>query len=303
MTTAIQQPALSADIIASIVLKGDISALKPDEKVAYYRSVCERVGLDPATQPFQLLTLQGKQILYASKSATEQLSKVHGVSHEVRDRQTVDSVFIVYVRASLPGGRFTDASGAVNIGGAKGDNLANALMKAETKAKRRATLSLLGLGMMDETEVETVPGAVPIPLPTAEVPKVPVQEHPSGHTDAGVPTGDSYAGKPPSDSVHDAVVSDLGGEHVEDHPAMHPSAADSQAFRAKMKKLAIASEPVALFAKARYGASKPAELTMEQFVELRDKILPGLAKGTILPIDATKWPESLVCDQAGGRAA
>ena len=36
---------------------------------------------------------------------------------------------------------------------------ANVLMKAETKAKRRATLSILGLGMLDETEIETIPAA------------------------------------------------------------------------------------------------------------------------------------------------
>jgi hypothetical protein len=285
MTTAIQQPTLSPDIIASIVLKGDISALKPEEKVAYYRSVCERVGLDPATQPFQLLTLQGKQILYASKSATEQLSKVHGVSHEVRDRQTVDSVFVVYVRASLPGGRFTDASGAVNIGGAKGDVLANALMKAETKAKRRATLSLLGLGMMDETEVETVPGAVPIPLPTAEVPKVP-EPHP----------------------VEAAVEEHLGGEKVDTQPepkkpAGKVSPADAKKLDALRRKLALTNKVVTEWMSRRYGADRLSVLSREQFDELYERILPGIAKGTIPPIDATKWPESLVCDQAGGRAA
>src|SRR5690606_14334225 len=42
------------------------------------------------------------------------------------------------------------------------DELANALMKAETKAKRRATLSICGLGMMDESEIETVEGAQPV---------------------------------------------------------------------------------------------------------------------------------------------
>ncbi|PEP14063.1 hypothetical protein CN552_16210 [Bacillus wiedmannii] len=36
--------------------------------------------------------------------------------------------------------------------------LAHALMTCETKAKRRATLSLCGLAMMDETEVDTLPG-------------------------------------------------------------------------------------------------------------------------------------------------
>ena len=36
-------------------------------------------------------------------------------------------------------------------------NFGNALMKAVTKAKRRVTLSICGLGMLDETEVETIP--------------------------------------------------------------------------------------------------------------------------------------------------
>ena len=37
-----------------------------------------------------------------------------------------------------------------------GEQLANAMMKAETKAKRRVTLSICGLGLLDETEVEDV---------------------------------------------------------------------------------------------------------------------------------------------------
>jgi len=46
----------------------------------------------------------------------------------------------------------------VALGTLKGDALANALMKCETKAKRRVTLSLAGLGWLDETELETIPG-------------------------------------------------------------------------------------------------------------------------------------------------
>src|SRR5215831_11658866 len=37
-----------------------------------------------------------------------------------------------------------------------GRELANARMKAETKAKRRATLSICGLGILDETELDTM---------------------------------------------------------------------------------------------------------------------------------------------------
>jgi len=35
-------------------------------------------------------------------------------------------------------------------------------MKAVTKAKRRLTLSLCGLGWLDETEIETIPDAKPV---------------------------------------------------------------------------------------------------------------------------------------------
>ena len=45
------------------------------------------------------------------------------------------------------------------ITGLKGEALANALMKAETKAKRRVTLSLCGLSWPDESEVESIPEA------------------------------------------------------------------------------------------------------------------------------------------------
>lgn len=57
-------------------------------------------------------------------------------------------------------GRTDCATGAVPLGNLKGEALANALMKAETKAKRRATLSICGLGLLDETEVGSIPGAV-----------------------------------------------------------------------------------------------------------------------------------------------
>jgi hypothetical protein len=170
------QKYLDPSIIANIVLKGDISGLSQPQKVAYYNHVCERLSIDPSTQPFQILKLSGKEVLYATKSAAEQLTRLYGVSHEIRNRDTVNDVHVVYVRATERDGRYEDSSGAVSIGGLKGDNLANALMKAETKAKRRSTLSLLGLSMLDETEIETIPNAQPVPAPSVEKPKLSLVE-------------------------------------------------------------------------------------------------------------------------------
>ena len=155
---------LDSGIMSSLVINGDLSKLSPDQKMQYYRAFCDRLGLDPITQPFKLLRLNGKEILYADKGATQQLSKVHNISHEVTRKESVGDVYVVTVRAKM-GDRFTDEDGAVTIAGLKGDALANALMKAVTKAKRRAVLALVGLGMMDETEIETVKGAIPLPAP------------------------------------------------------------------------------------------------------------------------------------------
>jgi len=45
--------------------------------------------------------------------------------------------------------------------GLKGEAAANAFLKCITKAKRRVTLSISGLGFSDETEMDDIPGAEP----------------------------------------------------------------------------------------------------------------------------------------------
>jgi hypothetical protein len=120
------------------------------------------MGLDPFTKPFDILRLNGKEVLYCTRSGTQQLNKLHKVSHLItsRDTNAEAGVYIVTSKASLPDGRCTESIGAVNIAGLKGEAYANAIMKAETKSKRRATLDLLGLGVLDESEAESIPNAV-----------------------------------------------------------------------------------------------------------------------------------------------
>ena len=56
--------------------------------------------------------------------------------------------------ASLPNGRAEQSTATLPV-----VDPVNMLMKCETKAKRRATLSILGLAILDEMETETIPGA------------------------------------------------------------------------------------------------------------------------------------------------
>jgi len=155
---------LGEDVMSSLVLNGDISKLNPAQKMSYYNSLCARIGLDPVTQPFQLIKLQGKEVMYATKGATQQLAKTYNISFEQKGREIISDVLVVTVKATMKDGRYTDEEGAVSIAGLKGEPLANAMMKASTKAKRRAVLSLLGLGMLDESELDTLPQAVKVEI-------------------------------------------------------------------------------------------------------------------------------------------
>jgi len=151
--------AMDKDLMLNLVSNGDCSKLTPDQKLAYYKARCDAAGLDARTQPFQFVNLGGKMVLYALKAATDQLASKHGVVTEIVSQQTDAGIRTVTVRARTKDGRQTDEIGAVALGQAQGDTLCNLYMKCVTKAKRRAVLSLCGLGMLDEHEIETVPNA------------------------------------------------------------------------------------------------------------------------------------------------
>lgn len=154
---ALEAVALSPEERALLV--GDLKALSEPQRANLYRSVCESVGLNYLTRPFEYIVLNGKLVFYARKDCTEQLRKIHGISLTIVARESMEGVYIVTARATTPVGRTDESIGAVPIAGLKGEALANAIMKAETKAKRRITLSICGLGMLDETELETIPVA------------------------------------------------------------------------------------------------------------------------------------------------
>lgn len=145
--------------IESVLMTGDLAPLNSNERVLYHNAVCKSVGLNPLTQPFEYINLNGKLKLYAKKAATDQLSSIYKIVLEVVSQVTDADIRVVTVRARAQDGRQTDEIGCVPIANLKGEALANAMMKAVTKAKRRAVMSICGLGMLDETEVDSIPGA------------------------------------------------------------------------------------------------------------------------------------------------
>lgn len=153
VATRVEAPAA---VLEKVVIGGDLSKLDPGERLVYYAKVCESVGLNPLTQPFEYINLNGKLRLYAKRDCTDQLRAIHSISIRIVARELVGGIYVVTAQAKDKKGREDESTGAVNVQGKNGDDLANAYMKAETKAKRRVTLSIAGLGLLDESEVDTV---------------------------------------------------------------------------------------------------------------------------------------------------
>lgn len=174
----VQQEAapLSGAVLEKVLIHGDLSKLTSEERVRYYAKTCESLGLNPLTKPFDYITLSGRLTLYAKRDATDQLRALRKVSIAIVSREKIGDVYTVTARATTPDGRCDESLGAVTIGVLKGDALANALMKAETKAKRRVTLSIVGLGWLDESEIETIPDAkVGEPAPVTKLGLEPIE--------------------------------------------------------------------------------------------------------------------------------
>ncbi len=146
-------------VLENVVIKGDLQNLNASERLSYYSRLCESLGLNPMSKPFAYIQLNGKLVLYALKDCTDQLRSIKGISIEIVSREFNNELglFLVTANGTNKEGRMDSSIGVVTIKGLIGEQLSNALMKAETKAKRRVTLSLAGLGILDESEADSIP--------------------------------------------------------------------------------------------------------------------------------------------------
>jgi len=149
---------IPAEILSKVLLNGDLAILDDQEKLVYIHAFCKALGLNPLTKPFDILKdKEGGEKLYARKEATEQLRKINRVSVKNITREFFgDKTIIITVYVCTPDGREDIGTGVVSIAGKVGVELANAIMRGETKAKRRATLSICGLGIPDESDIEAM---------------------------------------------------------------------------------------------------------------------------------------------------
>ena len=148
-----------ADIVA-ILARGNISSLSEEEKTQYYLELCYALKLDPRFRPVDFIEGKGNSLTpYLNKGATDALARAGSIQRitvvqpKVIELDSVKCVMCV-ARATDPSGRYEE-----RIATALLRNHENILMRVETKAYRRATLAVLGIGMLDESELDGIRGA------------------------------------------------------------------------------------------------------------------------------------------------
>ncbi len=281
-----EQPQLTPfEVIERVITQGDLAKMNAQERVAFYWRTCESLGLNPLTRPFEFHNLNGKLVMYAKKDATDQLRRLNGVTVTAlsRDKDEALGLITVYARGRDKHGREDEASGVVNIKGLSGEALANALMKAETKAKRRLTLSLVGLGFLDESELPEGAGPDVDPTtgeivertqPKSLLESVKAQQEAMASPAAADP---DVSGTTPDAAAGDAVE----GEATEvddtawsgDEPPL--TELTLRAFQALREQHDIAIPTVAAAARERFPDAKGlAQLTDEELAELWLAIAP-----------------------------
>lgn len=187
-----------------LLFEGDLSKLSAKEKAQYLLKLCHSTGLDPMTQPFTFIANRktGKLSLYANKHAAAQLRQVNKVNLKLiyagpycsiaelgngefsLGEPINDKLFMVVLRATLKFGKEAEILLDYDIGtawvGGSGEDLENAFMKAYTKAKRRVSLSICGIGFAEPRDVDD-----PVPV---QKPSTPVVRDPGGGV-GGMPPG------------------------------------------------------------------------------------------------------------------
>jgi hypothetical protein len=250
--------------LEKVIVQGRLEHLTPKERLLYYKTLCESLGLNPLTRPFEYITLSGRLTLYARRDATDQLRRLHQVSITIVSRERLDDIYVVTARATLPDGRCDEATGAVSIAGLSGEQLANAIMKAETKAKRRVTLSIVGLGILDESELDTVPQAQRVSIDDAAAEVVePQQLKPSTPSQQSIDeTMVAETAEPPAESTFgDAYEEEIDAVMLDECQQMYNQFSDVR--KVKFKN----------WLHKAYGKSEFYELNNDQLTEVYRMLL------------------------------
>jgi hypothetical protein len=289
MTLPAAQSILDATAVELALVGGDLKNLNAEQRVLLYIETCKSLAINHLTKPFDYLELNGKLVLYPNRACTDQLRKTNKVSLHIVSQDVADGVLTIHVRASLPDGRTDEDIGTVAFiyprrhrnfktkqwedhpkagKPLENEDRANAVLKALTKAKRRATLSICGLGWADESEIESTPGAGPIigadvikPIGPAEAVSTPANSNPAAADQAPAGDGPSTGGGTPI--AHDKDT----GEVLDDTAAVDEREQAETLRPAGVGKIGSKEN---LFFMAKKAASNGSDFFWKSFWEFRN---------------------------------
>ena len=168
------------EALEQVLADGNLQSLTAEQRCLYVQKICTSIGVNPITRPFQFIRFQGKVVLYATKACTDQLRKLHGVSIIIKSIETEENgLMTVHAQATDKDGRTDEDIGVIDCLKMRGADLVNARMKAVTKAKRRVTLSICGLSVLDESELGTMPSHETLETPMPTPAPAPAEEKPT----------------------------------------------------------------------------------------------------------------------------
>lgn len=145
---------------------GACNNLSPDQQAEYKTFLCAKMGVSPLLQPIDLIPTKNGLRPYLNKGAAELIRDERKISITDIEVSEKNGMFVAICKVRAMNGRVDCDMGACQ----KGNEPENSLMKAVTKAKRRATLSMCGLGaIIEEAHPTEYNGETPEETPSPNV--------------------------------------------------------------------------------------------------------------------------------------
>lgn len=162
MTTTTPTPDPVTDPSTLALLRNDLRGLSRDAIGQLVAALTERMGIDPALAPIDLITdKRGEIRVYINARGAAELAKRHELSDEQLDVdiRELPPVVIVKVAKASPDGRILRDVGASSYYPDRPDSLARSIKSAATSAHRRATLRMVGIFINEPADPATVDDA------------------------------------------------------------------------------------------------------------------------------------------------
>jgi hypothetical protein len=144
-------------LLVNIGLNGSVSHFDKSQKQALLSKLCITLGLNEELQPFRIYqNIRGEEYIYATKECCAQLRhREHINIMEVGEPIFSNNTISVRVKGNNKHGRESWEIGSVGTTESMTSaEIAHGVMTAVTKAKRRLTLCLSGLGVLADVELE-----------------------------------------------------------------------------------------------------------------------------------------------------